>query len=79
MGVLCHFDVGIDAVAHHGNLFGLKMLLSQDADEHVGVGFAQCDVGTTACGMFQTLADGTAVDEDGPFVGGQTRSGLVAM
>ena len=50
------------------------MLLN--ANEHIGIGLAQRDVGTATRGMLQTTADGTAVDQHGPLIGGAYAVGI---
>lgn len=44
-GVVGHLDVGVDAVADHGDLVGLQPVAREDARKHVRIGFAQRDVG----------------------------------
>ena len=55
--VLGHCDVGVDAVTHHCDLVGLELLLLENTNQHIGVGFAQRNVGLASRGVVQTFAD----------------------
>ena len=68
-GVAGHRYVSIDAVAHHGDLIGAQAETLLDAGEHVGIGFAQHDVGRTSRGVFEALADRAAVDQHDGLIG----------
>ncbi len=74
--VVRHLDIGVDAVAHHGDAVGLQSVTALYARQHVGVGFAQRYVGASSRGMFDALADRTAVDQHHPLVGGAHAVGV---
>ena len=65
-----HLDVGVDAVADHGDLVGLQPVAREDARKHVRVGLAQRDVGAASRGVFEAGADRAAVDQYGRLIGG---------
>ena len=79
IGVVSHLDIGVDAVAYHGDFVRLQAVTLYDARQHIRVGFAERDVGFAACGMGEAGANRATIDKTTGLSVGQTRSGLVAM